>query len=84
MTKQFLFVEFISDVSQETDKKERKVRGRMLQTNIKLSLQMADYLVLYNKKRKPGYGKTHLDIDTHKHKRREKRLKFIVVDSNSN
>lgn len=56
----------------------------MLQTDIKLSLQMADYLVLYNKERKPEDRKTHFDIDTHKHKRREKTLKCIIVDSNSN
>lgn len=56
----------------------------MLQTDIKLSLQMADYLVLYNKERKPENRKTHFDIDIHKHKRREKTLKCIIVDSNSN
>lgn len=56
----------------------------MLQTDIKLSLQMADYLVLYNKERNPGYSRTHFDIDTYKHKRRKKRLKLITVDSNSN
>lgn len=60
------------------------MRGSMLQTDIKLSLQMADYLVLYNKERKPENRKTHFDIDTHKHKRREKTLKCIIVDSNSN
>lgn len=56
----------------------------MLQTDIKLLLQMADFLVLYSKERKPEYRKTHFDIDTHKHKRRRKRLKLIIVDSNSN